>query len=280
LLAAAENLDGWDRVAQEVRREAAACDVDAATAYLLAQTLIGTWPIDADRLEGYLEKAAREAKLFTTWNDPNGAYEQRILRLARACLSGSVAETISGVVEANGPAARATTLATKLLQLTLPGVPDVYQGTELAVLALVDPDNRRAVDFVRGQTLLDQLHASGLTEDLAGVLDAEKLWLTSQVLRLRRDRPKLFQGGSSFAPVTSRSPHLLGFLRNNQVATLVTRWPALLSRSGWGDATVDLPPGQWIDVLTGNQFLVGDARLRCADLLSDLPVALLLEERP
>ena len=149
LLAAVENLDGWDQVAQEVRREAAVCDVDAPTAYLLAQTLIGTWPIDADRLDGYLEKAAREAKLFTTWNDPNSPYEQRIRDLARACLSGPVAETLAKVVEANALATRATTLATKLLQLTLPGVPDVYQGTELTALTLVDPDNRRPVDYAQ-----------------------------------------------------------------------------------------------------------------------------------
>ena len=89
------------------------CDVDASTAYLLAQTLIGTWPIDADRLTGYLEKAVREAKLFTTWNDPNDPYEQRVLDLARSCLSGPVADILDRVVEANAPLARVTTLASQ-----------------------------------------------------------------------------------------------------------------------------------------------------------------------
>jgi (1->4)-alpha-D-glucan 1-alpha-D-glucosylmutase len=278
LLAAAENLQGWDEVVQEVQREAANCEVDASTAYLLAQTLLGSWPINPDRLRAYVGKAAREAKLFTSWQDPNRSYEERILNLARSCLAGRVADTLHKVVQANAQATRATTLAVKLLQLTLPGVPDIYQGTALVEPSLVDPDKRRPVDYARRRSLLDKIDAAHGTAAPAHDLDTEKLWLTSRVLRLRRERRELFDGSSSYAPLVSRSPHLLGFLRAGRLATVVTRWPGLLARNGWDEASLDLPPGEWTNLLTGTRLMVGDARVRGADLLSDLPVALLLQE--
>jgi (1->4)-alpha-D-glucan 1-alpha-D-glucosylmutase len=274
-LALVEDLAGWDDITEAIQQEAQATGVDAGTAYLLAQTLLGVWPISGDRLDGYLEKAIREAKLFTTWNDPDSAYEQRVLDLGRRCLEDPVAGLLERVVSANATSIRAVTLATKLIQLTLPGVPDVYQGSELAEPALVDPDNRRVVDYGARQHLLDSLEHE---RPPRGELQAEKLWVTSRALRLRRQRPDLFDANAAYAPLSSASPHALGFLRGGQAATLVTRWPGRLSRDGWNDATVDLPPGTWSDVLSGARHRVGDARARCADLLTDLPVALLLLE--
>ena len=90
--------------------------------------------------------------------------------------------------------------------------------------------------------------------------------------------PELFDESASYAPLASDLPHVLGFLRGERVATLVTRWPGLLSRTGWADATLDLPPGEWTNLLTGKRCTVGNARLKCADLFVDLPVALLLQE--
>ncbi|MDP9317636.1 MAG: malto-oligosyltrehalose synthase, partial [Actinomycetota bacterium] len=108
-------------------------------------------------------------------------------------------------------------------------------------------------------------------------LDAEKLWLTSRVLRLRRDRPELFDAQAGYEPLASASPHLLGFLRAGLVATLVTRWPGSLARQGWRDATVGLPAGLWTDVLTDGRHEVGEAGARCADILAALPLALLVK---
>ena len=277
LLAAVENLEGWDEVSAVVRREAAAVDVDAPTAYLLAQTLLGTWPIDADRLGDFLQKAVREAKQYTAWDDPSGPYEARVLDLASVCLSGPVADTVKKVVEANAPLARITTLATKLVQLTVPGVPDVYQGMELAEPALVDPDNRRPVDYERRRSLLATLDAGADPPSPSDGLDAEKLWLTSRVLRLRRDRSELFDAQAGYERLASTSPHLLGFLRAGQVATLVTRWPGSLARKGRLDATVGLPAGLWTDVLTDGRHEIGEAGARCGDILAALPLALLVK---
>ena len=94
-----------------------------------------------------MEKATHESKQFTSWNDPDERYEVRVGDFAARCLDGDIAQTFARVLEANAPTIRATTLASKLLQLTLPGVPDVYQGNEIVAPALVDPDNRRPVDY-------------------------------------------------------------------------------------------------------------------------------------
>lgn len=277
LLAAAENLEGWDEVSRAVRRDAAVYDVDAPTAYLLTRTLLGTWPIDTDRLIGYVQKAVREAKQFTTWNDPQPAYERRLVDLAAACLSGQVADVLSRVLAANEPLIRVTTLATKLVQLTAPGVPDVYQGTELAAPSLVDPDNRRPVDYSRRGRLLSGLD-DGTDRPTDAGLDGEKMWVTACALRLRRERPELFGRDAGYEPIACSSPHLLGFVRAGRVATLVTRWPGMLARNGWDDAAVDLSAGVWSDQLTGSRYVTGADGVTCADAFSDLPVALLVRE--
>jgi (1->4)-alpha-D-glucan 1-alpha-D-glucosylmutase len=274
-LAIADDLAGWDEVALSVREAATDCDVDGTTAYLLAQTLLGCWPIDVERLAGYMEKAVREAKLFTTWSRPDQDYEARVRRLVDSCCTGPVATVVERVTSRNAVAAGHVDVATKLLQLTLPGVPDVYQGTEIVSPALVDPDNRRPVDFAVRDRLLTELDDHGPRLDEA---DAEKLWVTSRALRLRRDRPDLFEASASYQPVITRSPHLLGFVRGGRVTTLVARWPATVERTGWGDASLDLPPGEWVDVLSGVRHRVGGALLRCDQVFRRRPAALLVLE--
>ncbi len=259
-------------------RMAKACDVDEPTAYLVAQTLLGSWPIGEDRLLDYLRKAIRECKQYTSWNDPNDHYESRVFELATACLTEPVARSLTAVVADNEQATRATTLASKLLQLTIPGTPDVYQGTELVAPALVDPDNRRPVDYELRDIVLGRLDVEQSGRDSADDLSAEKLWVTSRALRLRRDDPSSFGPAASYQPLTSSSPHLLGFLRGDRVATLVTRWPGLLARTGWGDSSVRLPDAGWTDVLTSRRHVGGGDGLRCADVLAELPVALLVRE--
>jgi (1->4)-alpha-D-glucan 1-alpha-D-glucosylmutase len=270
LLAVAEDLDGWDACWEVVRQQAAEYQVDEPTAYLLFQTLLGAWPIELDRLVAYMEKATNESKQFTSWSDPDAGYEVRVSDFAARCLDGDIARTFARVLEGNAATIRATTLASKLLQLTLPGVPDVYQGNEIVAPALVDPDNRRPVDFALRSALLDGLR-TGEPHDLS----TEKLWVASRALTLRRQRPKLFGPGAGYEPLLSTSPHALGFVRAGSMATVVTRWPGLLGRSGWKDHVVTLAPGLWNDVLTGALHAVEDGGVRCEDLLGRLPVALL-----
>lgn len=278
LLAAADDLSGWRECWRAVRAEASDCKVDEPTAYLVLQTLLAAWPLADDRLEDYLRKAVREAKQHTAWNDPDGSYESGVLELGRRCGTGSTGDIFSRFAQANAGTARAVTLAVKLLQLTMPGVPDVYQGEELAAPALVDPDNRRPVDYDQREAQLARLDARGYDAAALGDVSAAKLWLTSRVLRLRRDQPELFGREAGYAPLTSDSPHLLGFHRGGRVATLVTRWPGSLSADGWDGARVALPTGSWRDVLTDTTHAVPAEGAPCEQLLAALPVALLVLE--
>jgi (1->4)-alpha-D-glucan 1-alpha-D-glucosylmutase len=163
---------------------------------------------------------------------------------------------------------RAATLGQKLVQLTMPGVPDVYQGTELVDLSLVDPDNRRPVDYSQRVAALARLDAGARPHGLA----EEKLLVTAKALRLRRQNPSAFAG--SYKPLPTSSGHAVAFCRGDSVATIATRLPVALHRlGGWGDSTVVLPDGEWQDVLTGR--VVGSGAARIHELLEELPVALL-----
>jgi (1->4)-alpha-D-glucan 1-alpha-D-glucosylmutase len=268
LLAAAGDADGWDGAWAPVRETAQRHGVDLPTAYLLFQTLVGTWPIDEQRLVDYVRKAVREAKQHTSWTEVDEEYEQRVFSLARACLQAAVTTTIDAWLERLRPAIRATTLATKLLELTLPGVPDTYQGTELVDLSLVDPDNRRPVDYTERAARLRALDTGADARDLHD----EKLLITSRALRSRHQRAELVSG--DYAALDTGSAHLLGFVRGGAAITVVTRWPNRIS--DWGSQTLTLPAGRWRDALTG---VVHDGgSLLVGNLLATLPVTLLLKD--
>jgi (1->4)-alpha-D-glucan 1-alpha-D-glucosylmutase len=227
---------------------------------LLWQAVVGVWPASRERLHQYAEKAMREAGDHTTWTDPEPAYEDAVHAAVDAAFDDPEVRTVvDGLVAEIDEPGRSNGLATKLLALTVPGVPDVYQGTELWDHSLADPDNRRPVDYDdRAALLEDGSHP--------------KLLVTATALRLRRDRPELF---TSYAAVPASGPaaeHALAFHRGRAV-TVVTRLPVgLAGRGGWGDTMLALD-GNWRDVLTDR---VVTARLD--DLLRDLPVALLVEE--
>jgi (1->4)-alpha-D-glucan 1-alpha-D-glucosylmutase len=179
-----------------------------------------------------------------------------------------------------GPA-RAGVLGQKLVQLTLPGVPDVYQGTEVVDLSLVDPDNRRPVDFAGRRERLARLDAGARPGDL----DDEKLLVTSRALRLRREHPGWFVGeDATYAAVPTSTGNAVAFSRGDAdgpaVVTLATRLPVSLARlGGWGANTVVLPGGSWHDELTGRKVATGDGgSVQLADVLADLPVALLVRD--
>jgi (1->4)-alpha-D-glucan 1-alpha-D-glucosylmutase len=260
---------GWQRAAAGYRVDAGP---DAATEYLIWQTLVGAWPLDADRLVAYLHKATREAKLHTSWTAPDPEYDEAVERFARAVLADpALVGSIAAFVEQLAADARVVTLGQKLVQLTMPGVPDVYQGTEFTTLSLVDPDNRRPVDFDVRRARLAALDAGEPPRDT----DDEKLLVTARALRARRDFSRAFAGG--YRPLTGTSEHLFGFLRGEQVIALVTRLPRTLAADGGlGGHTVDLPAGTWTDVLRNRQFTGGTQR--AADLLDVLPVALLVRD--
>ena len=279
--------------------------LDPPTEYLMWQTLVGAWPIDADRLTSYLRKAMREAKLTTSWTEPDAKYEAAALSFARRALSDNdISGRIAAFAAWIGPDAAVNSLGAKLVQLTMPGVPDTYQGCELTGLSLVDPDNRLPVDFDRRQLMLASLRPAGhdgasgpaglegpgnpgALTDLATTdgLDAAKLLVTSGALRLRRNHPDWFL--ADYQPLTAAGAaraHVLAFCRGGQAITVATRLPGQLRRSGgWRDTAIALPPGRWLDVLTGTEY--GNAgchhrdteqgRVMLADLTRRLPVALL-----
>ena len=244
----------WARAVDELDRAAAphAGSVAPEDVYLLHQTLGGTEPIDAERVGAYLRKATREAKRHTSWLDPDEAYDADLQALVRGVLADrpylSALEALHR--DWDGPWHR-TVLAQKLLQLTMPGVPDLYQGSERELVTLVDPDNRRDVDFA----------------PLAGP-DPAKTALVRTVLRLRRDRPELFRG---YAPLDAGGD-ALAFHRSDDLLVVVVTRAIRLQHSGFGDAVVDVD-GSWTDALSGRTV---NGPVRLADLPADASGAVLL----
>lgn len=268
LLALAGDPEAWARCSQASAVAAREAGVDGPTAHLLWQTLAGAGEIEEERLVAYLTKAMREDKTHTSWVDVDEAYEARVLGLAREALAGPPGDVVRDAVAAAQADIRALTLAQKLLQLTLPGVPDTYQGGELVDLSLVDPDNRRAVDYADRRARLARLDDGGEPADLAD----EKLLVTATALRLRRRLPEPFAG--DYRPLEG-GEHLLGFVRGGLVAVLAVRGAASLAAAGgFAEESVVLPGGRWVDELTGRD--VAGGRQHLAELLDQWPVALLV----
>lgn len=282
LMSLAEDGAGWAAWLEQARSLAAdhlVDDVDAPTEYLVWQTLVGTWPITGARIEEYLLKAVREAKVRTAWVDGDTDYEDAVVGYARKLLHDSaIQKHLDAWMVAHEPSVRANVLAQKLVQLTMPGVPDVYQGCELVALSLVDPDNRRPVDWTDRAVRLGR----ALADEPSFDVDDEKLRVTARALRLRRDHPEAFVGeGTTYAGLASSSDHALAFVRGDadgpRAVTVVTRAAGLLAADGgFGDATLDLPAGTWHDLLSERDVVSDGTGTRLADLLADRPVALLV----
>jgi (1->4)-alpha-D-glucan 1-alpha-D-glucosylmutase len=243
---------------------------------LLWQAVVGAWPASRERLHAYAEKAMREAGDRTTWTEPDAAYEAAVHAAVDAAFDDpQVHGVVEGLVEALAGPGWSNALAAKAIALTMPGVPDVYQGSELWEQSRVDPDNRRWVDFDQRQALLASLPGSVPTLSAAPDDDGRAtLAVTHAGLRLRRDRPELFE---SYAPMAAEGPateHLLAFDRGGAI-TAVTRLPVVLSRGGWGDTVLRLPVGRYVDQVTGRAF---SGAVPVAELFEALPVALLAKE--
>jgi (1->4)-alpha-D-glucan 1-alpha-D-glucosylmutase len=270
-----ERPEAWRRWIGERPERAAALGCppapDRHTEYTVFQTAVGLGSYDADRLVPATLKAVREAGLHTTWTEQDEAYEKAVADFTDQGPCGAQADDIAAFTETLRPYAAANTLGAALLHLTMPGVPDVYQGTEWPVHTLVDPDNRGPMADPRDAVL------HGLLEGADPRDPAEaKLRLTAVALRLRRDHPEWYGPAAGYAPLAAAGPaaeHCVAFVRGGGALTVVTRLSRRLEEAGgWRDTALALPPGRWHDRLTGTRH---EGRVPLADLLAHSPVALL-----
>ncbi|MFJ3250386.1 malto-oligosyltrehalose synthase [Streptomyces sp. NBC_01788] len=231
---------------------------DRQLAWAAWQTVFGLGPADGERVRQALLKHVREAGLRTSWTEQRPDYEEAVARFVTEGPCGAPAGPVTALRTALQPHIRANVLGTALVHLTMPGVPDVYQGTEAEYRALVDPDNRRPARFPPADA-------------------GDKGAVTMAALRLRARRPEVFGAAATYAPLLAEGPaaaHCAAFERSGEVVTAVTRLSLRLAEEGgWRDTRLPLPPGRWADTLTpGREF---EGHVRVAELYERLPVALL-----
>ena len=270
----------WDaavrRWAEHNRRHRSQGFPDRSLEYLAYQTIVGAWPLEEGRLVAFLRKAAREARVHTSWASPVAVYEDAVAQFcadlyADAEFMGDVQNFLGRTqIVSHG---RVNSLAQTALLLTCPGVADVYQGSELWDLSLVDPDNRRPVDYERRRAVLAEVDGLGPADVMARADDgAPKVWLISRLLARRRSDPGLF-AARDYAPLEATgagAAHVVAFARGRLVV-VVPRLPASLGGS-WTDTAIDLPAGRWEDVLSGREH---EGRTLLESLLGAFPVAVL-----
>jgi (1->4)-alpha-D-glucan 1-alpha-D-glucosylmutase len=247
------HVERWFELTEELRSGGAPDDVER---YFIFQTLAGAWPIEAERIEAYVEKALREAKRNTNWVEQNTEWEAAVKRFARSLYSHAEfladLEPFTARVAAAGERAA---LGQLTLKLTVPGIPDIYQGDEFPFRALVDPDNRRPVDWDWQQAMLRRLMGGS-----PPVAETMKLFVTLRLLGLRARRPEVLIGGA-YEPLEA-GPDGCAFVRGGEVMVVVA------VRDGGLAASVDAPRGRWRDVLRGEQRSFG-RRERLAGLVGE-----------
>ncbi|MGI8774054.1 MAG: malto-oligosyltrehalose synthase [Actinomycetota bacterium] len=267
-------VDRWAKIGDRYRSSGWP---DRNAEYLLYQVLVGAWPLTEERAVAYMQKASKEAKRHTSWIDPNPDYDRALERFVRGMLGDpEMTRDVAAFVEPLVVPGRINSLAQTLIKLTYPGVPDTYQGTESWDLSLVDPDNRRPVDYPARRATLARALSTPAVELWRGAGDgAPKLLVTMRALWLRNERPRAFGPEAGYEPLQTGGPasdHLVGYVRGREVAVVV---PRLTVKTGpVPDASIDLPPGRWLDVLTGHDVAGGTKP--ATDLLDQFPVALLV----
>jgi (1->4)-alpha-D-glucan 1-alpha-D-glucosylmutase len=250
---------------------------DDNTRYLLYQTLAGAWPIDLPRIDAYMVKAAREAKTYTSWLDADPRYEEALRAYVAAVMDNEpFRQQCEAFAQRLDAIAHISSLAQTLLKLTAPGIPDFYQGCELWDFSLVDPDNRRPVDYETRYRLLREAIDLPLPDVLERWEEGlPKLWLIWKTLQLRDESPELFRG--TYTPVLASGHNaecVVAFVRAGRLLTVV---PRLIQRLGpEEETTVAVPPGKWRNTFTKERVTGGDVSLPV--LLRDFPVALLIRE--
>jgi (1->4)-alpha-D-glucan 1-alpha-D-glucosylmutase len=276
-----EDPDGWNAAAARLTAAAAPHRAGPelptpSDAYLFFQVLVGAWPIDGERAAAYMEKASRSASLHTSWTAPDAAYDGALAAFVRGCLADpAFVEVVEATVEPLVEPGWRAALVQVALQLTATGVPDLYQGSELWDLTLVDPDNRRSVDYDLRRRLLDETRP--LTAAQAWERRDEgiaKLWLIGRALDIRSRRPMALGRAGAYRPLGAegqRSDAVVAFARGDEVVTVVPRLIRRIGRLGWGDTTLELPPGRW-HALDGTAH---EGTRRVDGLLDAFPVAIL-----
>jgi (1->4)-alpha-D-glucan 1-alpha-D-glucosylmutase len=227
-----------------------------------------------------MQKATREAKRMTSWINPNEQFDHALQQFLEKITSFDLSlSDLESFVKPLVEPGRISSLAQTLLKMTVPGVPDLYQGTELWDLSLVDPDNRRPVDYDLRSQLLSELPRLSVQEIWSRQDEGlPKLWLIHQCLRVRREHRNAFSAASSYKPINAegeKASHIVAFLRGNSVAALAQRLPLTVSRK-WGGTSIKLPRGRWRNVLANEPVSGGSVRV--GDLLAAFPVALLVRQ--
>ena len=279
---------------------------DANEEYLFYQTLVGTWPMDAagraepaataeyiERVQTYMAKALKEAKINTSWIQPNeqwdAAMSDFVARVLDSSPKNKFVSAFLPVAEEIARLGAINSLSQIALKLTAPGVPDIYQGNEIWDFSLVDPDNRRSVDYARRSEMLRSLDTASLAELLQQWPDGRiKLLLTQRLLRFRREHPLLFQHGT-YLPLTvtgALAESCVAFAREHEGKWIAVIAPRLSSRVGfppigdkWQDSAVDLPASfsreEAKELFTGQDLQVRGNNLRLSETLAVFPIAVL-----
>lgn len=249
---------------------------DRNAEYLFYQTLVGAWPLSVDRALACMVKSSREAKQYTNWTEPNVAYDEALKHFVTATMQdGKFMADLEKFVARLIEPGQINSLAQTLIKLTAPGVPDIYQGTELWDLSLVDPDNRRPVDFSRRERLLAELR--NLSAEQVWQRRDEglpKLWLIQKTLAVRVRKPDFFE--RKYEPLFARGTkanHVVAFSRGGGALTITPRF-FLELKLDWAETTMELPPGKWRNEITDESF---SGKTFIASLLKQFPVALLVK---
>jgi (1->4)-alpha-D-glucan 1-alpha-D-glucosylmutase len=267
----------WARMNERHRADPSLPDRNAE--WLLYQTLVGAWPLSAERAVAYMEKASKEAKEHTSWVDPDPNYDDALRRFVEGILGD---DEFTAAVEAFvGPLVepgRVNSLTQALLKLTSPGVPDIYQGCELWDHSLVDPDNRRQIDFAVRESLLIEAEKASPTDVWPDRGDSglPKLLLTQRALHLRRRRQECFCAGATYEPLAAGGPkaaHAVAYVRGGDIVAVAPRLVIGLG-DDWAGTTLTLPDGRFDDVLDGGKRTF-TGKVPLGDLLDPFPVALL-----
>lgn len=249
---------------------------DRNTEYLLYQTLVGAWPLTVERATYYMDKAVKEAKTHTSWINPNYHHDSEVARFVDKVMTDTdfmsdLERFVTPLIEPG----YVNSLTQTLLKMMSPGVPDFYQGTEIWDFSLVDPDNRRPIDYDSRRDLLEEVSGLDPREIWArkhsGV---PKLFLIKKALETRTRYPRAFGRKGTYEPLHPTGAHpgnVVAFARGGEVAVIAPRLVLSLG-VGWEDTAVNLPAGRWTDVMTGRAT---DEVARMADVLDPFPVALL-----
>ncbi len=285
-LALAETADGWATVVRAWFDEHADLlrggGLDAATTLLALETAVTAWPIDADRLTEYLVKSTREADEHTSWTDPDTAYEDALARLADVVIGevSDVESPLAEVVERTLHPGWARSLAALLVRLTVPGVPDIYQGTAAFTYSLVDPDNRVEPDWDERRSLVDRAGELDGPEAWTGdEIEAAKAVVITRALALRRLRADAFADGAGYDGLEVTGAHadaVLAFARTGADGAQVVTIVSVRTVDDWADTAIVLPDGAWRNVLEDDaQVVAGAGPTRVTWWLDRCPVALL-----